>query len=106
MAFDLVPWAIEGASTDAALARVLANIASKNAEGINLPGDFKVTALGTPGPQVNIAPGGMVVRNAQAPGESYVGIARSSPRSSTRTSPRGRRTPTPTRSSTARTSSR
>jgi hypothetical protein len=77
VAFDLVPWAIEGASTDAALARVLANIASHNAEGVNLPGDFKVSALGTPGPQVSVATGGMVVRNAQAPGESYVGIARS-----------------------------
>ena len=77
MAFDPVPWAINSASTDAALARVLANIASHDAEGINLPGDFKVSALGTPGPQVSVSTGGMVVRNAQAPGESYVGIARS-----------------------------
>ena len=77
MAWDPVPWAINGASTDAAIARVLANIASNDAEGINLPGDFKVSALGTPGPQVSVAPGGMVVRNVQAPGESYVGISRS-----------------------------
>lgn len=71
-----MPWAISNADTDAASARVLANLASRDSEGILLPGDFKVTQLGTPGGGVQISTGAMVLRNVQSPGESYVGLAR------------------------------
>lgn len=77
MSFDTVCWSITGASTPAALGRVLANIASQNTQGINLPGDLKVTQLGSPGGGVQIAAGAAVIRNAQAAGETYVGKASS-----------------------------
>lgn len=74
MAFDAVPWAIGGgAEVSDETARLFANIATRDAQGVALPGDLKVTALGTPGGAVQIAPGGVVIRNVQAPGQSYVG---------------------------------
>jgi hypothetical protein len=78
MSFDPVPWAVTGAATAAAEARVLANIASHDSEGVVLSGDFKVTQTGTPSGSVQIGTGGMVIKNFQAPGESYVGKASSS----------------------------
>ncbi len=75
MAFIGVPWAIRGAEVTEETARFFANVATRDSQGVALPGHFKVTALGTPGAAVNIAPGGMVLRNAQAPGQSYVGAA-------------------------------
>ena len=76
MAFDTVPWAIGyGAEVSEETARVFANIASGDSQGIALPGDLKVTALTVPGGAVQIAPGGVVIRNRQAPGQSYVGRA-------------------------------
>ena len=76
MAFDPVPWAIgNGAEVSEETGRVFANIASRNSQGINLPGDLKVTALAVPGGAIQIAPGGVVLRNRQAPGQSYVGRA-------------------------------
>jgi hypothetical protein len=56
--------------------RSFANAATRDSQGINLPGDLKVTALGTPGEAVNIATGATIIRNAQQPGESYIGRAR------------------------------
>ena len=50
--------------------RELANFATRDTEGIQLPGDLKPTASGT---NVAIAPGGVVIKNRQAAGESYIG---------------------------------
>ncbi len=76
MAFDPVPLAIGGGAVHSDnVWRVAANIFSRDSQGIRRPGDFKVTQTGTASGTVNIAPGGMVLRNAQAPGESYVGSA-------------------------------
>jgi hypothetical protein len=77
VAFDGVPWAISGSKLDTFVMREFANMATRGAAGIQLPGDGKVTALGTPAGSVNIAPGGLVIPNVQAAsagrGESYVG---------------------------------
>lgn len=75
--FDPVPWVVEGGRVTDETARVFANIATQDTQGISLPGDFKVTALTVPGGAVTIASGGMVVRNRQAPGQSYIGRASS-----------------------------
>jgi hypothetical protein len=77
MAFDGAPWVVEGANTSAAAGRVLANAATRDAQGVMLPGDLKVTATPTASQAVRIATGAAVVRNVQAPGESYIGLARS-----------------------------
>lgn len=78
MTFDPVPWAITGASTQAFVARMLANIATNGSQGVLLPGDMKVTQLSSPGGGVQIAAGGAVINNQQAPGESYIGKATTS----------------------------
>lgn len=76
MAFDPVPLAIGGgAEVSDETMRVAVNAFTGDSQGIVLPGDFKVTALAQPGAAVNIAPGGMVLRAPQSPGESYVGRA-------------------------------
>jgi hypothetical protein len=78
VALDPVPLAIgNGAVHTDETMRVLVNAATRDASGVVLPGHFKPTALGTPGPFINIAPGGMVIRNTAATvtGESYVGRA-------------------------------
>jgi hypothetical protein len=73
MAFDPVPWAISGSQLDAYVMRSLSNIATRDAQGIQLPGNAKVTATATPSGQINIAPGGLVIKNRQAAGQTYVG---------------------------------
>jgi hypothetical protein len=76
MSFEGVPWAIGGgASHSDELLRVACNAWTRDAEGIVLPGDMKVTALGTPGTAVQIAGGAVIVRNTQAAGQSYIGRA-------------------------------
>jgi hypothetical protein len=76
VAFDPVPIAIgNGAVLQDDVFRVFANAATRDSEGVVLPGQFKTTALGSPGAAVSIAPGGLVVRNAQKTGESYIGRA-------------------------------
>lgn len=52
--------------------REFASAATRNSQGICLPGDAKVTATGSPSGQVSVAPGGLIIRNFQSPGESYV----------------------------------
>lgn len=77
MAVNPVPWAITGSALDTFVMRQFANFATRDAEGIQLPGDCKVTATGIPSGNVNIAAGGLLIRNAQAAaagdGQSYVG---------------------------------
>jgi hypothetical protein len=76
VSFDPVPIAIgNGAVLQDDVFRVFANAATRDSEGVVLPGQFKTTALGSPGAAVSIAPGGLVVRNAQKTGESYIGRA-------------------------------
>jgi hypothetical protein len=75
VAFFGRPWAIENAETNAAVARAFANAATQNTQGINLPGDFRVTALPTPAAAVTIAGGSMTLVNKQQPGQSYIGTA-------------------------------
>ena len=76
MAFDPVPLAIgEGAEHTDDVWRAFANAATRDSQGVVLPGDMKVTALGSPGEAVIIAPGSAVIRNAQKAGQSYVGHA-------------------------------
>jgi hypothetical protein len=73
VAVDPVPLAIGGGAvhTDDVF-RVAANAFSRDSQGIVLPGQAKVTALGTPGGAVNVAAGGLVIRCAQLPGQSYI----------------------------------
>lgn len=73
MPFDPVPWAISGSQLDAYVMRSLSNIATRDAQGIQLPGNAKVTATATPSGQINIAAGGLVIKNRQAAGQTYVG---------------------------------
>lgn len=76
MAFDPVPLAIgQGAQHTDDVWRAFANAATQDSQGTNLPGDMKVTALGTPGEAVTVAAGAVVIRNVQKPGQSYVGLA-------------------------------
>ncbi len=72
MAVNPVPLAVDGSQVDAYILRQLANFATRDAQGIQLPGHMKVTALASPSMNVTVAPGGAVIRNAQAPGQSYV----------------------------------
>jgi hypothetical protein len=74
VAVDPVPLAIgQGAVHTDDVWRVAANAFSRDSQGIILPGQAKVTALGSPGLAVNVAAGGLVIRNAQSSGQSYVG---------------------------------
>lgn len=64
MALLGVPWAIgNGANVTDDVARVFANVAVQDSEGINLPGDLKVTAMPAPAGQVSVAPGAVAIRN-------------------------------------------
>lgn len=78
MAFDGVPWAVTGSQLDTFVMREFAGIATRFAQGIALPGDFKCTPPGGNSLTVNVAGGGAVIRNAQAAGQSYIGYAQSS----------------------------
>jgi len=75
--FDGVVWAVEnGAKVGGAVGRVLANAATQNEQGVLMPGDLKASATPTASKSVRVAPGSAVIRNRQAPGESYIGLAR------------------------------
>src|SRR5687768_16449625 len=72
MAVNPVPLAIgQGAVTDDDVFRRMINGLSRDSEGVALPGDFKVTATPTASGSVNVAPGGMVLRNHGQSGQSY-----------------------------------
>jgi hypothetical protein len=73
VAFDNVPWAVNGAIHNADLMRSMLYSQTGGAEGITLPGDFKVTALPVPGAAVRIAPGGGTILNKYpgGAGQSY-----------------------------------
>lgn len=73
MAVDPVPWAINGSQLDTFVMREFASAATRNSQGIALPGDLKTVATGSPSGQVSVNDGSVVIRNAQSPGESYIG---------------------------------
>lgn len=62
--FYKTPWVIGGGSvTNPEVARNLAHIASRRAEGINGTSDHRVSPLNVPGQGVQIAPGSCVIRS-------------------------------------------
>lgn len=69
---------MNGGDVDASAARAAHYAATRGAQGITLPGDMKVVATPTPSQGVRIGTGSCTVLNAQATGESYQGLARSS----------------------------
>lgn len=63
MTFDNAAWAIDGATSRAALARTAEYAATSGVQGIVQSGDLKVSQLGTPGVGLLIAAGSAVVLN-------------------------------------------
>jgi hypothetical protein len=75
MAFENVPWALDGALIPASLARLGQYVATSGAEGIAQLGDLKVAPLDTPGNGIKIFSGGAVVLNryqGENPDQSYM----------------------------------
>ena len=70
------PWMVDGARHSAAVGRLVAYASLNGSEGVVLPTDLKVTALGSPGAAVQIAPGGAIILNRYPGGvrETYVGL--------------------------------
>jgi hypothetical protein len=66
MTFQLAPWAIDGATVDASLARLQLQSATESKSGIVGGGDLKVLALATPGPQVTVSSGAFVANGVEA----------------------------------------
>lgn len=66
MVFSLGVWAIDGATNDAALARLQLEAATSGAEGVVGAGDLVVTELGTPGSSVLVGSGACVVAGREA----------------------------------------
>lgn len=73
MTFVSAPWALDGARAPAALARTASYTESGGAEGVVASGDLKVSALGVPGPGIQIAGGGALLlnRHQASPSETY-----------------------------------
>lgn len=73
MTLTAAPWALDGARTPAALARLATRAAAKESGIIN-PGDMKVLPLAVPGDGVRISVGGAVLENRYISnsGQSYV----------------------------------
>ncbi len=80
--FDPTAWSIDGARHRGELLRLLAYAATSGAEGIVSPGDCKVHALSTPGSQVAVDTGGLIIRNrsANVRNQSYVANGRTETR--------------------------
>lgn len=76
MAFDSVPWFVEGGAQHSAdVARLLAHIATGGKEGILATTDLRIMPLTTPGASVRVMPGACTILNRSLGGEnqSYVG---------------------------------
>lgn len=76
MAFDSVPWFVEGGAQHSAdVARLLAHIATGGKEGILATEDMRVMPLTTPGASVRVMPGACTIINRALGGDkqSYVG---------------------------------
>lgn len=74
MTFNFAPWAVDGARTGAALARILARAATGGRSGIVSPLDLRVLPLAVNGNGVRISSGNGVVLNhyLSDPDQSYV----------------------------------
>lgn len=74
MTFNFAPWAIDGARTSAALARIQARAATGGRSGIVAPLDLRVLPLAVNGNGVRISSGNAVILNhyLNDPDESYV----------------------------------
>lgn len=72
MAFELVPWAVNGAEVTADMARLFAYASTGSAEGVVEPTSLRVQALATPGTSVRIFPGAGIIRS------KYPGVAQQS----------------------------
>lgn len=66
MAFQAAPWAIDGATNDAVLARLQLQSGTQSKSGVVSGGDLKVSALATPAAQVTIGSGAFVANGAEA----------------------------------------
>lgn len=53
--------------------REFANIATRDTQGIQLPGHLKVTQTGSPSGNVSATAGGVIIRNSNNIGQSYIG---------------------------------
>ncbi|MGW0562960.1 hypothetical protein ACWDZ4_20630 [Streptomyces sp. NPDC003016] len=67
MAWDGIPWFVEGTAASEETVRLLAEVAAGGGEGIIGPADLVVTALDAPADAVQLGPGAMVARR-RAPG--------------------------------------
>lgn len=77
MAFDPVPWFIEGgAQHSAEVARLLAHIATGGGEGVLNAMDMRVLALSTPGTAVRVMPGACAIKNRALGSENQSYLAR------------------------------
>lgn len=74
MTFNFAPWALDGARTPAALARVSAYALGGNRGGVVKPRDLRVQPLAVPGPGLRITTGAAVILNRyqSTPDQSYV----------------------------------
>lgn len=66
MAFQPAPWVIDGATTDAIIARLQLQAGTRSQSGVIGATDLQVTALPVPGQQVQIASGGLVAVGQEA----------------------------------------
>lgn len=80
--FDPVAWSIDGGRHRGELLRVLAYASTGGSEGVVSPGDCRVHQLTTPGTQVAIDAGAILIRNrsANARNQTYVANGRSESR--------------------------
>lgn len=88
MAFDSVPWFVEGgAEHSAEVARTLAYLATGGAEGIINSADLRVQALAVPGEGVRVLAGAGVIRNRALGGANQSYIIRASEETEVETNP-------------------
>lgn len=73
--FDSAAWSIDGARIDSALMRVLAYAGTGGSEGIVTAGDCRVHQLETPGSQIAIDTGAVLVRNRSVGGKNQTYVA-------------------------------
>lgn len=74
MTFNFAPWAIDGARTSSALARLSSYASGGGRSGVIRPTDLRVTALAVPGQGLRISSGGATILNGYLsdPDEAYV----------------------------------
>lgn len=77
MAWDSVPWFVGGgAQHSPEVGRLLANVATGNAEGIVNPTDLRVVPLDVPGASVRVLPGAALIPSRATDGASQSYVAR------------------------------